>query len=137
MVRPIVEAIRRRTLASGKGLAMGVYDAERQSAKADIEAAGVRATIRRGSTRASVSLLLLSYEAEERDGELIQFSDIKAMCPALGLDSVLIPNPETDRVVIESSDKELAPSVGDYRLVTSKPFMPNGVAIYFDLQIRK
>ena len=116
---------------------MGVYDAERQSAKADIEAAGVRATIRRGSTRASVSLLLLSYEAEERDGELIQFSDIKAMCPALGLDSVLIPNPETDRVVIESSDKELAPSVGDYRLVTSKPFMPNGVANYFDLQIRK
>lgn len=116
---------------------MGVYDADRVSCKADIEAAGVVASIRRGSTRAYVSLLLLSYEAEERDGELIQFADIKAMCPALGLDNILIPDPERDRVVIESSNPELAPSVGSYRLVTSKPFMPGGVAIYFDLQLRK
>jgi hypothetical protein len=111
------------------------YEAERESCKADIEAAGVRGFLRRASGDVACSFLIESYSALERDGSLIQFGDASMMVPALGLTDV--PDAEQDRVVIDDPRPEYAAANGNYRVVTVTPFHPGGVAIFYTLQARK
>lgn len=110
------------------------YEQERADAKADIEAAGVRGHILRGSTEYPCSFLIVEYTAFERLGSLIQAADQKFMVAALDLG--LIPA-DTDRAVINDARPEYASSVGNYRIIAASPFHPGGVAIYYDLQVRK
>lgn len=111
------------------------YDVERADAKADIDEAGaVGYILRDGKTKYPISILMLTYEEREIDGSLIRWTDQKFMIPALGL--AIVPDPEKDRVVIDDKRPEFAASVGNYRIVTSKPFQPGGAVIYYDLQAR-
>lgn len=112
-----------------------LYEAERISAKADIEADGAAGFIRRGTTDSPCSFLLLNYSPFERDGALITYADQKFMVADLGLPEM--PDAQLDRAVITDSRPQFRSAIGTYRIISVAPFHPGGVAIYYDLQVRK
>jgi hypothetical protein len=112
-----------------------LYEAERADTKAAIEQDGAAGFIRRGTSDTPCSFLILSYTPFERDGALITYADQKFMVAALGLTDV--PDNQQDKAVINDARPEFASSVGTYRIVSVTPFHPGGVAIYYELQVRK
>lgn len=112
-----------------------LYAQERKDAKADIEAEGAAGFIRRDGADTAASFLILSYSINEVDGDLIRRTDLKMMVADLGLTSS--PNKETDTVIISDTDPLFAASVGEYRIIDPGTFMPGGVAIYHEMQVRR
>lgn len=112
------------------------YEAERKSAKADIEAAGCPGHILNRTTAAQspCSFLILSFSLMERLGGSVLDTDAKFMLAALGVPDV---DPELHDAVIDTADPKYAASVGVYQIVQPNPFMPGGIPIYYDLQVRR
>lgn len=112
------------------------YQAERQSAKADIEAAGCPAKVlNRGTAVTSpCSVLILTYSTFERLSGAVADKDAKMMLPALGVPDI---DPEVHDIVIDDTNPIYAPVVGTYQIVNPNPFVIGGPAIYYELQVRK
>lgn len=112
------------------------FEAERKSAKADIEADGCAGHIlnRGTSEQYPCSALILSFTFLERLGGSVLDGDGKFMVPALGIPDI---DPELHDFVIDSSDPLYAASVGVYQIVSPSPFMIGGPVIYYDLHVRR
>lgn len=68
--------------------------------------------------------IVLEYNAQERDGELIQFTDQKVLLsPTVGE----VPDAEEHRLVVQGERK---------RIVAVRPFAPAGIPVYYELQVR-
>lgn len=113
------------------------YQAERQSAKADIEAAGAPGKFVHRETLAETpaSALILQFTLLERLGGLVVDGDGKFMVAALGAPDPV--DPELYDYVIAASDPQYAASVGVYQIVNPNPFMPGGIPIYYELHVRR
>ena len=112
------------------------YEAERKSAKADIEADGCAGHILNRSTlvKSSCSALILSFTFLERLGGSVLEGDGKFMVPSLGIPNI---DPELHDFVIDKPDIRYAASVGIYQIVNPNPFMPGGVPIYYEMHVRR
>jgi len=113
-----------------------LYAAERQDAKEAIEEDGALGAIRRDGVDTPASFLITSYSQNEIDGDLVRRTDLKMMVADMGLSLGAI-NKETDTVVITDSNELYASSVGEYRIIDPGTFMPGGIAIYHEMQVRK
>lgn len=113
-----------------------LYEAERQSAKADIEADGCAGHIVNRDTlvKSKCSALILSFTFLERLGGSVLDGDGKFMVPALGIPDI---DPEIHDFVIDASNPKYAASVGVYQIVNPNPFMIGGIPIYYDLHVRR
>jgi hypothetical protein len=112
------------------------YATDRISVKADIEAAGATGYILERDTnrRWPCSFLILGYTAFERLGGTVLDRDAKFMTPGLGIPTI---DPEQHDAVVNDPRPAYAASVGTYQIVDPAPFMPGGIPIYYDLQVRK
>lgn len=100
------------------------------SAKRLIEKFGYAATISRTvdgiTTTYDVQIVMTEYNPREKDGALIIATDRKAILSAVDLS--ITPDPETDRLVENGNSLQI---------VTVTPTAPAGVAIIYELQVRK
>lgn len=77
-------------------------------------------------TTFAVVIVMTEYRPQDRDGVLIQQTDRKAIMSAVGL--TFTPDPQTDRLVAGGESLQL---------VTVTPTSPAGVAIIYELQVRR
>lgn len=100
------------------------------SAKRLIDRFGYDATISRKvagvTTTFPVRIVMTEYKPAEKDGQLILQTDRKAILSAVGL--TITPDPETDQLVEGGNP---------LRIVTVTPTAPAGVAIVYELQVRR
>lgn len=111
------------------------YEAERISAKADIEAAGCPCKIVDGSDTvlATTGMLITDFTFTERLGGAVLDGDLKCMVPYLPF----VLNGEEHDIVVDTDDELFAAAVGRYQIVNPNPFMPSGVPIFYNVQARK
>ncbi len=82
--------------------------------------------VRSGSTIYPVRIVMVSYEPKDVDGDLIKQTDRKALLAGEGL--TFTPNGETDRL----NDRGTL-----LRIVNVTPTSPAGVAIIYEIQLRR
>lgn len=113
-----------------------LYEAERTSAKADIEADGCAGHLFNRDTliKSPCSALILSFSFLERLGGTVLEGDGKFMVPALGIPVV---DPEIHDFVIDTTNPKYAASRGVYQIIDPGPFMVGGIPIFYDLHVRR
>lgn len=114
------------------------YQAERVSAKADIEAAGCPCKIVTRATPATFTntgALILSFNFAERLGGTVLDGDLKMMIPAMGNPEPL--DPDLYDIVVDTTIALYAAAVGVYEIVNPGTFMPGGIGIYHDVHARR
>ena len=105
---------------------MSQYTNIKLSAARLIAKFGYAAIIRRvNDADYPVTIVMTEYLPRERDGQLIQQNDRKAIMAAQGL--TIVPNPQTDQLIVDQ----------DMQIVTVTPTSPGGDAIIYELQIRR
>jgi hypothetical protein len=114
------------------------YQAERTSAKADIEAAGcpckvvTRAT---PGTFTETGAIIDEFSFIERLGGTVVDGDFKFIIPALGNPDPL--DPDIYDIVVDTTDTLYASAVGTYQIVDPGTFNPGGVAILHNVHARR
>lgn len=111
------------------------YESERLGAKADIEAAGCPCKIVDADdmTLAETAMLIIDFTFTERLGGAVLDGDLKTMIPHQSFTL----NGEVHDVVVDTNDELFAAAVGRYQIVNPAPFMPSGVPIFYNAQLRK
>lgn len=106
------------------------YNKIAQTGQKLIQKFGYNAVIRRTvdsvDTDFSVTIVMLEYHPQARDGALILQNDRKALLSAIGL--TFTPDPETDKLIEGSHGLQI---------VTVTPTSPAGVPLLYELQVRR
>lgn len=112
---------------------MADYTSDIESARRDIEAAGIICQIDRDGATFDVPVLFGQFNPFTIDGNLILLTDIQATIPG-GLERNP-DNTEGDKLVIPPCDR--FPNGDTIPIHRAKPLAPNGQAILWELQLRK
>jgi hypothetical protein len=88
--------------------------------------AGLKRKVSTGTSTRACTVVEVDYRPNERDGQLVQFTDRRFLCAAGGLVS-LPPDSEEDKLVYEGVEM---------RIVTAKRIKPSTVSVVYDLQVR-
>jgi hypothetical protein len=87
---------------------------------------GMAAIIRRvNDNDYPVIVVMAEYLPREKDGQLIQWTDRKAILAAQGL--TIVPNAQTDQLIVDQ----------DLQIVTVTKTSPGGDDIIYELQVRR
>lgn len=103
-----------------------------KTAEAIRAAGGPAALLRRDQIRYPVRVLLINYSVEERQGDLIQQMDRRALLSVRELPQGIVPNAELDKLVL--NDPELGETA--MRIVTVNRLGPAINYLLYDLQVR-
>jgi len=105
---------------------MSQYTNIKKTAANLIKKFGMPAIIRRtDGTDFPVIVVVAEYLPREKDGQLIQWTDRKAIMAAHGL--TFVPNAQTDQLILDQ----------DLQIVTVTKTSPGGDDIIYELQIRR
>lgn len=114
------------------------YEADRQSAKADIEAAGCPCKVvnrAAPATFTATGALILTFNILERMSGLVMETDAKFMVPALGNPDPL--DPEIYDIVVDDPNPLYASSRGTYQIINPGTFNIGGISIYHEAHVRR
>ena len=114
------------------------YEAERTSAKADIEKAGCPCKVvnrANPSTFTATGALILTFNLLERLSGTVLDTDAKFMLPALGNPDPL--DPEIYDIVVDDTNPLYASSIGVYQIIDPGTFNIGGISIYHEAQVRR
>lgn len=105
---------------------MGRYTSIKKTAARLIDKFGMDAIIRRsGGSDYRVRVVVTEYLPHERDGELIRWTDRKAILAADGL--TFTPNTQTDQLILDQ----------DLQIVNVTKTSPGGDDVIYELQVRR
>lgn len=77
--------------------------------------------------------LMLNYSQHDKDGVLVEQSDLKVMASAVQADEDGNPQPLT---FLPKTGLQLIANEKVYRIINSEPFQPGGVPLFYNLQVR-
>lgn len=87
--------------------------------------AALRRKVSSGTSTRACTVVEVDYNAVERDGSNIQFTDRRFLCAAGGLS--IPPDSEEDKLVLDGAE---------LRIVTAKRLQPASTNLVWDLQVR-